>query len=191
MGRYKNRQFKDSVGDWLINLDRFYSKFGEPDPVTGCIPWRGVKNNIGYPFIGVRDVVTDKYKMVTGHRVALTIKLGRAIRPGYNANHSVCHRKDCVNINHITEGTQREKLDQMTQAGIRGGRGPGPRGGYNHKQLGRQYKYSEAEIQWARVSPPADIAQVFGVPIKRAYQIKQGFRKGYCWLPLPHSGDNK
>lgn len=185
MPKQRSRQFQDRVGDWMMNLDRFRNRCGPPDANTGCIPWLGVKNNVGYPFIGVRDAATDKYKMVTGHRVALTIKLGRAIAPGMNANHSVCHRKDCVNPDHLTEGTQQEKIQQMTQAGLRGGRGPGLRGSYNHKQHGRTYLYSEAEIQWVRLARPRDISQVFDVTIQRAYLMKQGFRTGYTWLPWP------
>jgi hypothetical protein len=105
----------------MINLERFESRC-TPDPAgSDCIIWTGVKNNIGYPFMGARHIATDKYKMVTGHRMALTIKLGRPITAGMNANHS-CHRKDCVNPDHLFEGTQRQKFLDMARDGIRTGR---------------------------------------------------------------------
>jgi hypothetical protein len=63
------RRPTDRVGDWLFRLEHFYSKHGEQDAQTGCIPWTGVVSNIGYPFFGVRCAVTDKPKMVTAHRI--------------------------------------------------------------------------------------------------------------------------
>jgi hypothetical protein len=140
--------------------------------------------------MGVRDIATDKYKMVTAHRVALTIKLGRAIRPGMNANHS-CHQKHCVAPDHLFEGTQGQKLADMMRDGVRTGR-PGGQP-YNHKQHARQYKYSEEEIQAVRTMAPRDIAARYNIPVKRAYTMKATFRKSYRWLPLPdkNTGENK
>lgn len=179
-----DRIFRDPVGDWMIDTAGFYRRQGPQDPVTGCIPWAGVFNNIGYPFIGVRDAHTDRYKMVTAHRVALTLKLGRAIRPGMNANHT-CHNRWCVAQAHLEEGTQQQKIADMVRDGVKTGCPTGPRGAYNHKQHGREYKYTEADIQWVRTAAPADIAQRYGVTLKRAYCMKSAFRQGYQWLPVP------
>jgi len=67
MTKHRDRQFNYRAGDFMINLERFESRC-EPDPAgSDCIIWTGVKNNIGYPFMGARHIVTDKYKMVTGH----------------------------------------------------------------------------------------------------------------------------
>jgi len=190
MTRHRDRQFTYQAGDFMINLERFESKC-EPDPAgSDCIIWTGVKNNIGYPFMGARHIATDKYKMVTGHRIALAIKLGRPIGTGMNANHS-CHRRDCVNPAHLSEGTQRQKVLDMARDGIRTGRPAG--NPYNHKQHARQYKYSEAEIQWVRTAAPRDIAARYNLPIRRAYTMKAAFRNTYRWLPLPDQikGDKK
>jgi hypothetical protein len=185
MKKHADRQFRDQVGGWLLNLDRFYAK-QQPDPAgSGCILWTGVKNNIGYPFTGVRDIATDKYKMVTGHRIALTIKLGRAIHPGMNANHFVCNRKDCVNPDHLSEGTQSEKILQMKLAGIKNGRPPGEAGGYQHKQLNRKYKYSDEEIAWVRDATVLEISHRYQLHITRAAAMRKSFRDGYVWLPWP------
>ena len=182
--KHQDRQFQDSVGDWTLNLERFYQRQGPEDPQTGCIPWTGVFNNIGYPFMGVRDATTDKYKMVTAHRVALTIKLGRAIAPGMNANHS-CHQKHCVAPAHLSEGTQQQKLADMMRDGIKGGRAPGPAGSYDHKQHGRVYRYTEDEIQWIRTATNREISQRYGKSYASAASMKYEFRKGYRWLPMP------
>ena len=166
----------------MLDLAGFYRRQGDPDPQTGCIPWQGVFNNIGYPFIGVRDAVTDKYKMVTGHRVALTIKLGRAILPGMNANHT-CHNRKCVNPDHLEEGTQQQKVQAMVRDGVKTGAPTGTRGSYGHKQHGRKYKYSEEDIQWIRNATARQIAERYGCTTTRANCMRHGFRTGYEWLP--------
>lgn len=50
------------------------------------------------------------------HRVALELRLGRRIRPGYVACHT-CDVANCVNPDHLWEGTQAENLDDMRQKG--------------------------------------------------------------------------
>lgn len=185
MGKHRDRQFRDRIGNWNLNLERFYAK-QQPDPDgSDCIIWTGVKNNIGYPFMGVRDCDTDLYKMVTGHRVALTIKLGRAIAPGMNANHS-CHRRDCVNPDHLTEGTQQQKMADMVRDNRKGGRALGVSiGPYLHRQHRRQYVYSDQQIQWMRSAEIEDIMQQLNLTRKQAYARRYAFRKGYRWLPQP------
>lgn len=180
----RNRTPKDRVGDWLFVLDNYYNKCGTPDPASGCIPWTGVVSNIGYPFFGVRCAITDKPKMVTGHRIALTLKLGRAIAPGMNANHFVCSNKLCVNPDHIEEGTQGQKLQQMRAAGLQTGRPIGGTGyAYNHKQTGRAYRYSEEEIAWVRDATIEEIQAKYNLVGQRAYNFRAAFRRGYTWLP--------
>lgn len=190
MTKHRNRQFTTQAGDFMINLERFEARC-TPDPAgSDCVIWTGVKNNIGYPFMGARHIATDRYKMVTAHRIALMLKLGRPIQPRMNANHS-CHRRDCVNPEHLSEGTQQQKILDMTRDGVRTGRPSG--NPYNHKQAGRTYKYSEEEIQWVRTAAPREIAARYNLPIKRAYIMKSTFRKTYRWLPLPDQikGDKK
>lgn len=178
------RQFNDRVGDRLVNLERYYKKI-QIDPATGCHEWTGVVSSIGYGFIAFRSAVDDaKTGMMTAHRLALMIKLGREIAPKMNANHS-CHNRLCCNPDHLSEGTQHDKIQQMTRDKRHRGRAPGVKlGSYNHPQHNRTYKYSEAEIQWIRNAPADDIAAKYGVTKKRAYNIKGGFRGGYKWLPF-------
>ena len=176
------RQFNTQVGPYMINIDRFNAKVGEPDPVTGCQAWLGVKNNIGYPFMGVRDIVTDKPKMATAHRVALMIKLGRPIAPGMNANHS-CHRRDCVAPDHLYEGTQAEKIAAMNRDGLHVNNGRQPREPYMHKQAGRVYKYSEEEITWIRNATVPEISVRYNLESKKAASFRCQIRTGYKWLP--------
>jgi hypothetical protein len=178
------RQFQDRVGDRWVNLDRYYKKI-QIDPVTNCHNWTGVVSSIGYGFVAFRSAVNDsKTGMMTAHRLALMIKLGREIAPKMNANHFHCHNRLCCNPDHISEGTQQDKIQQMIADGIKTGRAPGQLvGAYLHQQYNRSYKYSEAEIQWIRNAPTAEIAAKYGVTHQRAGNMKGAFRKGYRWLP--------
>jgi hypothetical protein len=173
---------KDLVGDKWVNLENFYQK--QRDMPSGCIEWTGVVSNIGYGFFGCRDANGGSTNMITAHRLALMIKLGRNIAPGMNANHS-CHNKLCVNPAHLSEGTQKQKLRDMFADGILTGNTLGlVRGAYNHKQNNRQYKYSEEEIQWVRNASAAEIAVKYNTSKTRANRLKGSFRRGYAWLPF-------
>lgn len=168
------------IGDWLINIDHYNSKI-KFNPITGCDEWTGVCNNVGYGFVGAYNTATNKKQMVTAHRVALTMKLGRAIRSGYNCNH-LCHNKRCVTAEHLEEGTQKEKLAHMKRDDIlndstRRRRGPGG------KQNNRTYRYSEEEIQWIRNAEIPDIMSRYKLSNVRAHTFRHGFRNGYQWLP--------
>lgn len=188
------KSLTDLVVDRYVNLELFYRK-QEPQ-ANGCIFWTGVKNNIGYGFIGYRDIdattggpLSGKGGMMTTHRLQFMITHGRtpALR---NVNHT-CHSKLCLNPDHLVEGTQQQKMRDMRRDGINmGGRQTGVKvGSYNHKQTGREYKYTEAEIQFVRTAPLEEIAEFFGCSRIKAARKRWGFRRGYQWLPIPDDKD--
>lgn len=171
-----------------INLDLF-KKYQEPQ-TNGCINWTGVKNNIGYGFVGFNypegqtSPSGHKGGMMTAHRLAFMIHHDR-MPTKRNVNHT-CHNKLCVNPAHLTEGTQQEKMTAMHLAGIKGGTKKGTRRGqYLHKQTQRTYKYSEEEIQWVRTASSEDIAQRYNIDSVRASGMRYAFRTNYKWLPCP------
>lgn len=188
MANYK-RKLVDLVVDRYVNLELFYRK-QQPAP-NGCIEWTGVRNNVGYGFIGFKRVDPDTGApqkgfggMMTTHRLAWMIANQR-LPTLRNINHS-CHNKLCVNPDHLTEGTQADKLVAMIKDGIRGGRPAGvPLGRRLDKQHRREYKYTEAEIQWIRTATTEHIAQRYNVSRTRACSMRNGFRVGYKWLPCP------
>lgn len=156
-----------------------YQRMLVKDPNSDCINWTGSINNAGYGMIGFFRA--DKTKgMMTPHRLALMIKLGREIQPGMNANHT-CHNRTCCNPDHLVEGTQTQKMKDMYKDGLlKIGKGvPGPR---TNKQ-NRQYKYSEQDISWIRTADPKDIAQKYNMKLDAAKRFQYQFRIGYKWLP--------
>lgn len=175
------RTAKDRVGSRIVNLDVFYRN-QTTHAESGCSIWTGMHTRIGYPFIGFRDTVTDKTGLMTAHRLSLMIKLGRDIAPGMNANHT-CHRRNCVNPDHLYEGTQAEKMATMAQDN-RLDRGAA-RGSYHHKQARRNYAYSEEEVVWARTATNQELMAKYGMATtKLASDFRGRMRRSYVsWLP--------
>jgi hypothetical protein len=187
MANYK-RKLVNLVVDRYVNLELFYRK--QQPASNGCIEWTGVKNNVGYGFIGYRDVDPETGApqvssggMMTTHRLAWMIAHGR-LPTLRNINHT-CHNKLCVNPDHLTEGTQEDKLRAMIKDGIRGGRPAGVPLGHRLAKQHREYKYTEDEIQWIRTADTKDIAQRYNVSRTRACCMRNGFRSSYKWLPCP------
>jgi len=188
MGR-RGKKLTDLVVDRYVNLELFYRQQEKKD--NGCWDWTGVQNNIGYGFIGFRHIdpgTGEPQKgpggMMTTHRLAFMIEHNR-LPTQRNVNHT-CHNKLCLNPAHLQEGTQREKLDAMVRDGITG---TNVRGISNSKQERRDYKYTEAEIQWIRSASTDEIAAKYGITRRRAGSKRYGFRNNYRWLPLPEAYD--
>ena len=183
-----NKKLVNLIVDRFVNLELFNKQ--QRTMSTGCIEWTGVTSNIGYGFIGFRKVdpetggpLKGQGGMMTVHRLAWMIANNR-LPIKRNINHT-CHNKLCVNPDHLTEGTQQEKMRAMRDSGIKlGGPAPGPRGSYNHKQI-RNYKYTEEYIQWIRTADVEDIIKKLNINRTAAVRKQWGFRVGYRWLPCP------
>lgn len=172
------------IGDMLINADRF-DICGTPDPTPGsdCILWTGAKHRQGYGMMGYVEASTNKKCMNVAHRLVKIYELGRELTRDEYVVHS-CSNPLCINPAHLILGDAHIRNQVM----YANGRGPKNQGknkvrGVAVKQ-DRQYKYSEAEIQWVRNAPAADIAKKYGITHKRAGIMKGAFRGGYKWLPF-------
>lgn len=78
--------------------------FGEVQP-TGCIISTLTKSSSGYA--NKRLLINGEWKTFTVHSLVLEYSLGRAIRPEYFACHT-CDVRNCINPNHLWEGSRRE-----------------------------------------------------------------------------------
>ena len=172
---------QDRIGDRLIDLQSYERRIAPPD-ANGCRMWTGTTNNIGYGFINFARTDGTKGGMMTAHRLALMLKLGREIAPGMNANHS-CHNRLCCEPSHLSEGTQQQKMRQMSIDGRANGN-TNPRGPLKHKQMNRTYKYTEEEIQWIRNADLDDIIKRFNLANRTiASKMRWTCRSCYTWLP--------
>lgn len=86
------------------------------DSITGCHIFQGCKTKGGYGRIRVDGVHW------MAHRYALAVHLKRPLREGCVVMHS-CDNPSCVNPAHLSEGTQKENIEDCRAKGrmIRGG----------------------------------------------------------------------
>jgi hypothetical protein len=85
------------VGDVFVNLTK-YRKNIEPAE-NGCLEWRGSQHRQGYGMVGVLNEAGER-KMTVVHRVAMRIKLGRAITSNDDVKHA-CGNNLCCNPAHL------------------------------------------------------------------------------------------
>jgi hypothetical protein len=105
------------VGDIYIKKERFDSL--QETSETDCITWTGNKHRQGYGIFGVIYENGMRRTMEVAHRIAMRIKLGRALQKGENVIHT-CSNPLCVNPEHLIVGT----LSDRNRIMYENGRGP-------------------------------------------------------------------
>jgi hypothetical protein len=86
------------LSDIWVNMSRYRQRIS-PRP-NGCVEWTGAKHRQGYGMcVAIRD--SDKKRIMTvTHRVAMRLKLGRAIDANEGITH-ICNNPLCVNPEHL------------------------------------------------------------------------------------------
>jgi hypothetical protein len=95
-----------------VTLEDFYSILDaiEPDEHTGCHNWpKGLSNGYGRVFVA-------RARSRRAHRLALERKLGRPIKPGYQALHG-CDNRRCVSTapGHVFEDTHARNMQDRAE----------------------------------------------------------------------------
>lgn len=174
----KNTKYIDA-GDLLIG-ESFWHRHQQKDPNSDCILWTAGMHVQGYGMCGAKRKSDGKYIMATTHRLAMRLKLGRAIDRKENVIHS-CEHANCVNPDHLFIGDHKV-IQKVSRA--KGKRKEAPRGRFvrDHVKQNRNYKYSIEEMLFIRNSSTTDIAAKYNITKKRACQLRYGMRQGYNWL---------
>jgi len=179
MGKKKDLSEYVDLGDILVN-ERFYREHIWTNPATGCHEWLGGRHRQGYSMIsGIRK--SDNKKIMTvGHRIAMRMKLGRAI----GTQDFVLHRCDnaiCLNPDHLILGDKYARSRLMASRG----RCSGPRtrtATEPRQQLNRKYKWSEDQIRLFRTATLEEIQAELAIDRAMAGRVRWACRNGYYWI---------
>lgn len=180
-GRQLDLSTYDHLYDIYVRLNTRFYALQEPGS-NGCINYTGPKHRQGYGFVGARDSQTLKRLMVTAHRVAMRIKLSRAIADTEFIIHT-CSNPACVNPDHLILGDSKLRSQVMKHNGRAPVQPRGPGSKSQHQQMGRRYKYSIDDMLWMRdTATLTEITQRFGVSRSRASALRSAFKTKYRWL---------
>lgn len=98
------------IANLLVRLDKF-NKDTEVQP-NGCIHYTGLKHKQGYGFVNVLTYPDKKRKMMTSHRLQMTIKENRELSFDEKVIHT-CGNPLCVNVDHLFIGNLFDKVKYM------------------------------------------------------------------------------
>jgi len=94
----------------MMSLATKFEQSYIPEPTSGCWLWTGPYHNWGYGWLHAEG------KSVRAHVFSLERKLGRSLHPGYKSLH-VCDVKECVNPDHLYEGTLSDNMRDREKRG--------------------------------------------------------------------------
>ena len=111
MNPAKKWQRYTQVSDIHVDMKKYKERLSPKD--NGCLEYFGPKHRQGYSMIGVLTPEGER-KMTVVHRVAMRIKLGRAIVKSEDVRHS-CGNPSCVNPSHLYIRNEKTKNDTIIE----------------------------------------------------------------------------
>lgn len=147
-------------------IERFWEQVLKTE---GCWFWTGRKVATGYGAYYARYLGKRYWR---AHRLSWAIANGRNPKPGMVIAHS-CHKRACVNPEHLKETTQRDNMDDMIEQGSMKG-----------ERHGRA-RLTEQDVIAIRSSPFSDriLAKRYGVHQTTIYNARRGLK--WQHLPMP------
>lgn len=140
-----------------LTTNQRIAKYSTSPDGNGCVGWVGTTER-GYPDLRFGT------KMKRVSILILEDKLGRPVRPGYEACHS-CGHKWCVSSDHIYEGTHYQNMQDRRR-----------HDGWENNRKGEQHPnatLTDALVLTIRASglKSTSAARVFGISQSNAYRI--------------------
>lgn len=108
----------ESYRGYVIN--RIRDRSSPSDPITGCIEYRGTRNQFGYGLISI--VTPSKRKMMSAHRALYLAARNCLDLPSSQMILHNCDNPACVNLDHLRAGTAKDNMRDCITRGRR--RGP-------------------------------------------------------------------
>ena len=97
MNEEKKWQRYTRVSDIWINMTRYQERLRPM--ASGCVEYHGARHRQGYAMIGVLNLEGVR-KMTVAHRVAMRLKLNRALSSTEDVRHT-CGNNLCCNPEHL------------------------------------------------------------------------------------------
>ena len=134
--------------------------------IDECIVWPQ-----HWSSVGGYGLINNKGKMVTAHRLALSLATGVPLDDPRHAAHGPCHNTRCVNPSHLSWKTRSENQQDRLRDGT-------DARGENHGQA----KLTEQQVLEIRESSDTGkaLAEKFGIGETQVSRIK--LRKKWGWL---------
>lgn len=148
-----------------MTLEEFMSSIDQlPTNSLGCRLWPHIKKGTGYGRVSIPGLGRG----LSTHRLSLSLKLGREIRPSMKALHT-CDHRNCINPAHLYEGSSKQNsADAVTRGRIKRGE--------NHPKHKLTYTQVQAIRAIGASLSQREVADKFNVCQSKVGSILRGTR---------------
>lgn len=150
-----------------LDVERFLSFVGEPDPIMGCMEWAGATKDSGY------GIFTEHYHQRAAHRLAYALAHGE-VPAGKWVLHS-CDNPPCCNPDDLYLGDHDQNMDDMVA------RKRSRKGERHHAGKMTNEKVAALRAAYADGASPAQLAHQYDIAVSMSLRIATG----RAWVHLP------
>lgn len=167
-------------------LQEKLSRRSERDPVTGCLNWKGAKNEAGY------GRMHNGEKLVYVHRTAWELANGEELGIRCACHH--CDNPSCIEPTHLFAGTTADNMQDREAKGRGGGHklrgrimGPSRMRGAKHPRS-KLTKEKVLAILYRPDEEAGPLAEEYGVSVSSIYAIRHGRLWGWLKAEVDANG---